>query len=358
MASFLFLDTERVWRGGQDQLYTLLQGLRRRGHRVDLICHPGSLLEERARDLDVVVHPVAVRSEVGCLAFWRILRIARSVRPEIVAFNTPRPILIGNLASRFAGARARIIYRRVNFPLKDNAVTRFKYRWGIDRIIAISESIQHQLERAGVPSERIALVYEGIDPGPRPDRDAQARRAPGGPTVIGSIAHLSAEKGHEYLVEAAARIAGVRERMRFVIVGDGECRPRLEERVRALGLEQAFQFTGFQSRIAELLGSFDVFVLPSLSEGLSSAILSAMAAGLPVVATAVGGIPELVHDEIHGLLVPPADAAALARAIERLAEHPDDARRMGDAGRRRMEQSFTLDRKIQETERICTELIE
>jgi glycosyltransferase involved in cell wall biosynthesis len=357
MISFLFLDTERVWRGGQDQLFTLLQGLLGRGHRIDLVCHPGTLLEERARQLGVGVHPVAVRSELGPFAFCRIFGILRRVEPDVLAFNTPRPIWLGNIASLFTGVRTRILFRRVNFPLRRNIFSRLKYRWRIDCIIAISASIQHQLERSGVPLDRIRLVYEGIDPGPAPERDPRARLAAGPPMVVGSVAHLSAEKGHAYLVEAAARIPRVRERIRLVIVGDGDCRSKLQERVSQLGLDEVVHFAGFQSAIPELLRSFDLFVMPSLSEGLSSAILSAMAAGLAVVATDVGGIPELVRPEVNGILVPPADPDALARAIEKLADEPEEAFRMGAAGRRRMEQFFTLERKIVETERICTELI-
>lgn len=357
MMSLLFVDSERVWRGGQDQLFTLISGLAERGHAVHLVSHPGSMLEKRVRSLGVDTHAIPMGSEISPLLFWRLLAVMRRVRPEIVGFNTPRPILLGNLAARFAGVRVRIIFRRVNFPLGKNPFTRLKYNWGIDCVVSISKSIQHIVEKGGVHPSKIRLVYEGLDLAGFPPRDFHRVRDQGEPFVVGTISHLSPEKGQRYLVEAASLIPDVRRRMRFVIVGDGECREELEKQVTKLGLEGCFHFAGFQDDTLKYLRSFDSLVLPSLSEGLSSAILSAMACSLPVIATQVGGIPELVLAGENGLLVPPANPMALAQAIERLAANSDEAVRMGRHGRRRMEESFTLERKIRETEELCEALL-
>jgi glycosyltransferase involved in cell wall biosynthesis len=357
MMSFLFVDTEPTWRGGQDQLLTLLRGLTDHGHRLHLICHPQTLLEERARECGVTVHPLAIQSEVGPIAFSRMLRILSRVRPEILAFNTPRPILLGNLASRFVKVKARIVFRRVNFPLRKNLITRLKYNWGIDCIVTVSESIRQQLRADGVPGARIRTIYEGMDLSPFPKREAPDPRRPGEPTVVGTVAHFSPEKGLCYLVEAAALIPDVHTRMRFVLVGDGACRRDLERQVRERGLEDCFHFAGFQKRPAPYLSSFDFFVLPSLSEGLSSAILSAMAASLAVIATSVGGIPELVQHEENGLLVPPADPIALAQAIQRLGDNPVEAFHLGRQGRLRAERQFTLQRMISQIEELCSSFL-
>jgi glycosyltransferase involved in cell wall biosynthesis len=190
-----------------------------------------------------------------------------------------------------------------------------------------------------------------------PKRDRPVAR-PGEPVVIGTIAHLSSEKGINHLIEAAALIPDVHSRMRFVVVGDGSLRGELQRQVRAANLETCFQFAGFQENTGGHLASFDIFVLPSLSEGLSSSILSAMASSLPVVATRVGGIPELVRHGDNGLLVPPADPPALAQALKCLAETPSERLRMGQRGRARMETEFTLERKILETERLCYSLLQ
>ncbi len=357
MISFLFVDTERVWRGGQDQLFSLLRGLLLNGHEVHLVCHPRTLLEERAREIGVHVHPVSVRSEIGPAAFFKLLAILLRTRPEVLAFNTPRPILLGNLASRFTPVRVRLIFRRVNFPLRRGPFTRFKYTWGIDRIVAISQSISHQLRAGGVPAERIRTIYEGMDLASHPRRDKPVTHGSSEPVVVGTVAHLSREKGLIYLVRAAEMIPDAHSHLRFVVVGDGQCRGELEEEVRIRGLQPSFQFLGFQPRIAEHMRRFDIFVLPSLSEGLSSAILIAMASSLPVIATDVGGIPELIRDGENGLLVSPMDPTGLARAIERLSRNPEERSRMGMAGRRLVEEQFTLQRKIAETEQLCSSIL-
>ena len=357
MLSFLFVDTERVWRGGQDQLLALLKGLCGRGHAVHLVCQPGTLLETRAREYGIVVHPVAIRSEAGPIAFLRLLAVLLKVRPEILAFNTPRAILCGTLASRFASVGARIIFRRVNFPLRRNYFTLLKYTWGIDCIVAISESIRLQLQVCGIPASKIRTIYEGMDLSHYPVHVPLKARRSDELAVIGTVAHLSREKGLNYLIEAASVIPDVQKRMRFVIVGNGNCRQELEKLVHEKGLTEVFHFAGFHSDISSFMKSFDMFALPSLSEGLSSAILEAMSASLPIIATNVGGIPELVTSGDNGLLVPPGDPAALARAIRQLADNPQECLRMGRRGRARMEEHFTLDRKILETEQLCATLL-
>jgi glycosyltransferase involved in cell wall biosynthesis len=355
MVSFLFVDTERVWRGGQDQLFTLLTGLHRHGHKIHLVCHPHTLLEIRARELGVSVHPMSVRSELGIFSFFGLLLILKRVQPDILAFNTPRAILMGTLASRLVCTSARIIFRRVNFPLHKNPFTRFKYTWGIDCIVAISESIRLQLQLCGIPNSKIRTIYEGMELQPR----LLSRTAPSDSqvVVVGTVAHLSREKGLNYLIEAASLIPDVQKKLRFVIVGDGKCLQELRNLAKQYGLGETFQFAGFHSDISQFMKSFDIFTLPSLSEGLSSAILEAMATSLPIVATAVGGIPELVKNGENGLLVAPGDPAALARAIQQLVENPEESRRMGERGRDRMEAQFTLERKIRETEQLCALLL-
>jgi glycosyltransferase involved in cell wall biosynthesis len=357
MISFLFVDTEPVWRGGQDQLLALLRGLLPRGHRIHLICNPRTLLERRARDVGVSVYPLRIRNEAGLGSLVSMISILRRIKPDILVFNTPKPILLGNLASRFSGIKKRIIFRRVIFPLRKNLLTRLKYRWGIDCIVAISECIRRQLQSDGIPGSLIRTIHEGIDLSLYPERRSAKPKESGMLTTAGTIAHLSSEKGLNYLVEAAARIPEVQTRLRFVLVGDGPCRAALEQQVRERGLQDCFSFVGFQEQPIPYLSSFDLFVFPSLSEGLSTSILAAMASSLPIVASHVGGIPELVRDGENGILVPPADPEALAQAIQRLANHPEEASRMGQQGRMRVEKQFTLPHMTDQIEQLCNSLL-
>ena len=357
MLSLLFIDTERVWRGGQAQLLTLVKGLHQRGHKIQLICQPQTLLQARAVELGISTHTMSIRNDVGLISLIRLIASLRKLRPEILVFNTPRPIFIGTVASRFASVGARVIFRRVNFPLRKNALTRFKYTWGIDCIVAISESIRLQLEVSGIPSSKIRTIYEGMDLSLYPKNAEGSKSASGKPMVVGTVAHLSPEKGIHYLIEAASLIPDVQTKLRFVVVGEGTCLPEIKALAQKKGLENVFRFAGFHSDTSRFMKTFDIFALPSLSEGLSSAILEAMATSLPIVATEVGGIPELVKNGDNGLLVPPADPKSLSLAIQHLADHPEESRRMGLSGRKRMEEQFTLERKITETEQLCSALL-
>jgi glycosyltransferase involved in cell wall biosynthesis len=358
MLSLLFIDTERVWRGGQDQLLDLVKGLSARGHRVHLACEPFTMLSDQARKSGVLTYRLKVRSEFGLVSLLRLISLLKMIRPQVLAFNTPKAILIGTLASRFAPVSARIVFRRVSFPLRKSRFTRFKYTWGIDCIVAISKSISSQLQIGGLPASKIKIIYEGMDLSLCNQDPNRAFRRPDEPIVVGTVAHLSSEKGLNFLIEAASLIPDAGKRLRFVIVGSGACLQELKALAQTKGVADIFHFAGFQTNIFHYLNTFSLFVLPSLSEGLSSAILEAMAASLPVIATNVGGIPELVRNGDNGLLVPPEDSAALAHAILHLADNPETARQMGIRGRQLIEEQFTLDRKIAETEQLCSILLQ
>jgi glycosyltransferase involved in cell wall biosynthesis len=155
------------------------------------------------------------------------------------------------------------------------------------------------------------------------------------------IGHLSPVKGHADLIDAAARLARER-RVKLFLIGDGPLRPSLESRGASLGLGDGIVFTGVRADVAPLLAMLDVVVVPSHTEGMSNALLEAMAMGRAVIATAVDGNLDVVSDGVTGLLVPPRDPAALAAALVRLVDDPERARQMGRAARARIEEAFTL----------------
>jgi glycosyltransferase involved in cell wall biosynthesis len=175
--------------------------------------------------------------------------------------------------------------------------------------------------------------------------------------LLGLVARLHRQKG---LGDLLAAVAWVRERVpdvRLLLIGEGELRDELEAQARALGLSGAVIFAGIRTDVAEIVAALDIFVLPSLWEGTSNAVLEAMAAGLPIVATAVGGTPEVVVDGVTGLLVPPRDPSALAGALVTLLQDADLRHRMGRAGRERVKQYFSLERMVRRTEALYEELL-
>ena len=351
----LYLDSDMVWRGGQEQLLTLMQGLKARGHQVLLATPTHSALAQKAPQSDIPTLPFKQRNELSPLAFGQLWKILHQGDFDVIHSNTPRVILVAGLTSQLCRVPVRVSSRRVNFPLR-SPLSRLKYNWAQEKIITVSTSVRDTLLRGGVRPERIKVIYEGVDlnwidlqkPSPLTAKDG---------LVVGTVAHMSPEKGHDILLQAASKLVLQFPHITFVLVGGGELASELARKTAQLGIEDKVIFTGFRSDCEALVKSFDIFCLPSLSEGLSSAILIAMANRLPVVATTVGGIPELVIDGQTGFLVAPNHPENLASALSQLVQSPSLRQQMGDAARRRVEESFTLKRKLDQTERLYRQLL-
>jgi glycosyltransferase involved in cell wall biosynthesis len=212
------------------------------------------------------------------------------------------------------------------------------------------------LIEAGVEPERIRLIHSGIDP-QRFDRCADGSASAEYEAVVGIIASLEERKGHRYLFEAAAILKQRGHRIKYLVAGEGSARRELEERVKALNLGDEVRFCGFVSDAPAFLSQIDIFILPSLYEGLGVAVLEAMAAGKPVIASRVGGLPELVADGETGLLVAPKNVEGLVEAIARLADDKSLAREMGRKGAARALASFSLENMAAQNEAYYYELL-
>jgi glycosyltransferase involved in cell wall biosynthesis len=353
----LHVDSARGWRGGQNQVWLSARGMAARGHDVVLACRAGGVLAERARAAGLAVREMRFRGDLWPGAALALASALRETRPDVVHLHDPHAVSAGLLACRLAGRRALVATRRVDFALR-GFLSRRKYA-ACDRVIAVSEAIAGVLRRGGLPTERVRVVYEGV-----PDRPAQtggqdALRAlgvPEGAPVVGNVAALTGHKDQATLLAAAARVGVRMPESRFVIVGEGELRGRLEAQSRDLGLERRCIFAGFRADLDRLIPAFTVFCLSSHMEGLGTSLLDAMAFGVPVVATAAGGIPEAVTDGITGRLVPPRDPDALAAALVEALAHPAQRAEWGRAGRRRFEERFTADRMVEATLAVYAEL--
>jgi glycosyltransferase involved in cell wall biosynthesis len=233
-------------------------------------------------------------------------------------------------------------------------------------VLVNAEAVRQWLIGEGYDASKIVVIRNGIDLArfDRPRAGAGVRQELGvsrDAPVIGMLARVTRLKGVEYFLEAAAAVAPRFPDARFLLVGDvpsdAGYRSELKDRIRQLALEGRVVFTGFRLDVPELLDEVTVSVLPSLSEGLSNAVLESMAAGVPVVATRVGGMAEAIEDGVTGLLVPPRDSRALAHAIARILEDRELATRLGQAGRRRVVEHFSLARMVRETDRLCSTLL-
>lgn len=281
--------------------------------------------------------PASVRQLSRFAAWCRRERIAILQTCDLYAN------VFGLLGGALAGVPLRIASRRELNPDKTAGqlrLQRLAYRFA-DRVVANSPAAAAFLADEGVPRSMIAIVANGLDADAfvqRPPRE-QVRR------VI-TVANLRTEKSHETLIAAAALLSRSCPELRYVIVGDGPRRAELEAFARQEGVDRIIEFTGHREDVTSLLADADVFVLPSRSEAFPNAAIEAMAAGLPVIASAVGGLLDLFRAPGTGVLVPPCDPAALAFALQRLHANPGAAAAMGAAARHEVRSRYSFERMV------------
>jgi glycosyltransferase involved in cell wall biosynthesis len=353
----LHIDTARTWRGGQNQVLLSVHGLREAGHRAALVAHPNGELRRRAAEgLELV--PLAPRHEMDFPAAWRLSRIFKRLNPDVVHAHDPHAVAMASLAlslgsaSQTGAAPALVASRRVDFHLNKNAFSRWKHRQ-VDCFIAASEAIRGMLLADGVPPDRTVTVHEGIDVEHVLAVPAvnvhEALWLPHQAPLVGNIAALVPHKGQRHLIDAAPAVLREVPDARFVIFGEGELREHLEHHVRERHLEKHVLMPGFRTDVLGCLKGFDIFALSSVTEGLGTSLLDAMACSKPIVATTAGGIPEVVEQGRTGLLVAPRDPHGLATALVRLLKDAGLRERMGAAGYARVRERFTVERMVRET---------
>jgi glycosyltransferase involved in cell wall biosynthesis len=317
------LDTGRDWRGGQSQVLLLLRGLAARGHAVLLLAPPAPLLE-RARAAGLEARAWGARGEWDLPSAFAAARAARDFGADLLHAHTARAHALGWSAARVA-RRPLVVSRRVALAPGRDPFSRLKYR-AAARYLCVSRGVIEAMRRSGIPDRRMALVPSGIDLDAGAPASDDLRRliaaAPDDP-VVGTVAALTAEKQHDVLLEAAAAVTRAVPRARFVWIGEGERREALERMRARLGLERTVHLLGFRDDARGLLAQCTVMALASSHEGIGNAVLEAQWLGVPVVATAVGGVPEIVSDRNTGRLVPPGDPKALATALIETLSDPE-----------------------------------
>lgn len=348
----LLANGERGFRGGESQTLILARRLAAAGCDVTIAARAGSALAGRAGDEGAPCRTFAF--EKVPLATPRALaRFISALRPDIVHAQTADAHTHLWIARAFLlDAPPLVVSRRVAFRVRRTPFNVLKYRTGVAHFIPISRAAAESLAAAGVPDARMTIVPSGVDTA----RFASVRNGAGGRVrapvppgrfAIGTVAALEREKGHATLLAAAARVLRERPEVFFVIAGEGSLAAPLAREAGRLGVSASMAFVPASRSIAEVLELLDLYVLPSIEEGLSTALVAAMASGLAVVASDTGGIPDVVTPEC-GILVPPGDPEALARAILRLVSGPATREAMGRAAAARARE-FDISRTVERT---------
>jgi len=345
--------------GGALQALYLMEGLADRGHRNALVCPARSDLA-RAAAVCAEVHPMAMGGDLDLRLIPRLRRCLRRCRPDLVHLHGRIGAdVMGGIACRLEGVPV-VHSRRVDNP-EPRWMVNLKYRLH-DRVIAISEGIGRILLAAGLPAAKLRLVRSAVDLRcfDRPcDRERLTAElgVPAPARPIGIIAQLIPRKGHRFLIEALPLLVEAFPHLRLLIFGKGPLEQKLRRHVASAGLEDHVRFAGFREDLPDLLPCLELLVHPATREGLGVSLLQAASAGVPIVASTVGGIPEVVRHEHNGLLVPPGDPQALGAAVAMLLQDRRLARRLGDAGRELMHSEFSVDAMVEGNLAVYRELL-
>jgi glycosyltransferase involved in cell wall biosynthesis len=345
----LHIDPERNWGGGEEQVLGLICHLSRKGHANHLATDGRGRLFESSRGLGITTVAIRVANDLDIRPVPGLRRLIRRERYDIVHFHTKRAHALALWLPKCRGAPRYLVTRRMDYAEPNNWYTHLLYNRRVDGVVAISRRIAQLLAEAGVEQSRIRLIHSGIDL----RRHQNGPRAPASFTnspVIGMAAVLEQRKGHRYLLQAASSLKKHGFRLKYRIAGDGSLRRDLHQLTATLGLQEDVEFLGFVSDMSRFFSTIDIFVLPSLSEGLGLTVLEAMAAGKPVVASRVGGVVDAVIDSMTGFLIAPKDVDGIAVAIRKLVQDQTLAEAMGKRGAERVRENFTIEQMAEKNE--------
>ena len=347
--SVVHVETGRHLYGGALQVLYLAQGLQQRGIESVVMVPRGSEVAAAARDRWLRVEEFPFRGEGDVLALGRMAARFRRADVELVHLHSRRGAdTLGAVAATVARVPV-VVTRRV-----DNRdvgwIVGAKY--GLyRRVVAISAAVREVLIDQGVPRDKISLVHSAVEAGDwvepvaREARDGEFGLVPGEPAGA-MVAQFIPRKGHWVLVDALAILKRRGMTPRVVLFGRGPMGENVAALAEVAGVADQIRFAGFRTDLHRWLGSFDFCVHPPLREGLGVAALQAGAAGVPVVGTTAGGIPEIIEEGRTGLLCPPGDASALATALASVLADPEAARAMGRRARERVESRFSVDAMV------------
>jgi glycosyltransferase involved in cell wall biosynthesis len=359
----LHSESSTGWGGQEIRIFSELRWLRARGHAAGLLAPWDSALGQRADAAGIPVTRIAMPRALDPRTVARIVGCLRRQRVQLVVTHSSVDAWTAGLAARLAGVPV-VRMRHLSVSLRANPVSRAVYTVLCDRIVTTGEAIRTLLiQRLGVSPSKVVSIPTGVDLkefDPAHASPARLREElhlnPRTP-LAGMVAVLRSWKGHLVFLQALRQVRATRPEAQAVLVGEGPFRPVIQDAIRAHGLADSVHVLGHREDVADILGALDVVVSASTSaEGVPQALLQALAMRRPVVASDVGGVPEIIRPGETGWLVPPGESTALAAAIGEAMADPVRARRLADQGRKLVEAAFSLETMGERVERLYSEV--
>jgi glycosyltransferase involved in cell wall biosynthesis len=327
--------------GGAEEVFLrLVEDQRARGHRVLVVTKRDTPLRPLLEKSGVECHAWLTRGKIDPRTLAKLCRIVRHEHVDIIHTHLTTASWLGSLTGKLT---------RTPVLAHVHAADSKTWFQRADYLIAVSQGVKRHLMGQGIAAKRIPVVYYGLDiakyPEPLSAQECKAKLGiPPSALTVGVTASLQERKGHRYLLEALKQVEGEMGPIWAIFAGEGPEQANLEALTCELGMTERVKILGFRKNVREVVSAFDVFCLPSRKEGLSIAVMEAMALQRPVVATDIAGMDEIVHNEKTGLLVPPFETAPLAAALLRLFKDENLRKQLGENGRLMVEQDF--DQKV------------
>ncbi|MBT4484440.1 MAG: glycosyltransferase [Candidatus Latescibacteria bacterium] len=356
------IDTALSWRGGERQVLELIKELNARNQKNVLFCKQNSIIFKRAQDAGIHVIHLPLRGEWDVVSALKLRTYIKREKIKIVHAHTSHAHSVALMALWHLDSCKLVVSRRVDFHINNYFSRRFKYGLSVDKFIAVSDAVKRILVEDGIDPKRVETVRSGfVQEKLLTNGECRDLRAELGISektiVISTVAALAPHKAHYVLIKTANQVVKKHPNVKFLFAGEGEMKSVIKKNISNLGLEKSIILLGFIEDIGAVYRASDIFALSSEEEGLCSSILDAMYFSLPIVATSAGGIPELVKDEVNGLIVPVGDYMLFNEKLNYLIEYPERRKKMGSRSLEFLEKN-KFEQTVEKTLQIYKSLFE
>lgn len=360
MKNILFSDSCKAncWGGGEKWVITMATELQAKGYKSTLICRPGSILEQNAKNANLSTFRAHFRNSLDFITVNKILKIIQRQKIDLIICSTNLDIKLAGMAGKIA--HIPVISRQGLALIPNNLKYRFLIHNFTSSVITNTQTIKKQYESYGwFPSNFIKVIYNGIkcigsDILPQ-RQDNELSNNPESKLIL-SAGRLNPQKGFSYLIEAARIAQETNKPWQFVILGDGEGKQQLTRLIAKYQLNN-IQLKGFHKNIQDYYACADLFVLSSLAEGTPNVVLEAMAAGCPVIATDVNGVREVIEDQVNGWIIPSKDGHAIFQAIQNCIDQPELLKNITTRAYQTIQCKFTIEESVHQFIEYITNII-